>query len=167
MNIYSNWRIVHVFIDDVGNVYPTKVHRVWHGLHLMAKIPYFHKTILLSILFWPLHCLSFLDLLLFITPLVSSFFSWKLNAITLTITLTFTSDCYQMSQIKKCKIFNHIFCCNMLVFACPIIAKSQCWLFALRANTGQISVFALYYSYLPSYIRICPLIQLPVSAQWS
>jgi len=44
----------------------------------------------------------------------------------------------------------HIFCCNMFIFACPIIAKSQCWLFALRAN-----------------IRICPRIQLPVSAQWS
>jgi hypothetical protein len=55
----------------------------------------------------------------------------------------------------------------MFVFACPIIAKSQRWLFALRANTGQIFVFALKYSYLPSYIRICPLIQLPVSAQWS
>ena len=57
----------------------------------------------------------------------------------------------------------------MFVFACPIIAKSQCycWLFALRTNTGQISVFALKYPYLPSYIRICPLIQLPVSVQWS
>jgi hypothetical protein len=54
----------------------------------------------------------------------------------------------------------HIFCCNMLIFACPIIVNSQCWLFALKANTGQIS-------YLPSYIRICPRIQLPVSAQWS
>jgi len=42
----------------------------------------------------------------------------------------------------------------MFVFACPIIAKSQCWLFALRANTGQISVFA-------------PRIQRPVFAQWS
>ena len=61
----------------------------------------------------------------------------------------------------------HIFCCNMFVFACPIIAKSQCWLFTLGANTGQISVFALKYPYLPSYIRIYPLIQLPVSAQWS
>ena len=31
----------------------------------------------------------------------------------------------------------------MLIFACPIIANSQCWLFALRANTGaNISVFA-------------------------
>ena len=29
----------------------------------------------------------------------------------------------------------------MFVFACPIIAKSQCWLFA---------------PYLPSNIRICP-----------
>ena len=44
----------------------------------------------------------------------------------------------------------HIFCCNMFVFACPIIARSQCWLFALAANIG-----------------ICPRIQLPVSAQWS
>jgi hypothetical protein len=48
----------------------------------------------------------------------------------------------------------------MFVFACPIIAKGQCWLFAFRANTGQISVFALIYPYFP-------LIQLPVSAQWS
>ena len=45
----------------------------------------------------------------------------------------------------------HIFCCNMLIFACPIIAKSQCWLFVLGANTGQISVFSIN-------IRICPLI---------
>ena len=44
----------------------------------------------------------------------------------------------------------------MFIFACPIIAKSQCWLFALRENTGKISVFALKYPYLPSYIRICP-----------
>ena len=50
----------------------------------------------------------------------------------------------------------------MFVFACPIIAKSQCWLFALRANTRQLSVFALKYPYFPSYIRICPRIQLPV-----
>jgi hypothetical protein len=28
----------------------------------------------------------------------------------------------------------HMFCCNMFVFACPIIDRSQCWLFALRAN---------------------------------
>ena len=35
------------------------------------------------------------------------------------------------------------FVANMFVFACPIIAKSQCWLFALRANTGQIPVLAL------------------------
>jgi hypothetical protein len=57
----------------------------------------------------------------------------------------------------------------MLIFACPIIAKCQCWLYALRANSGQISVsvFALKYLYLPSYIRICPRIQLPVPAQWS
>ena len=48
----------------------------------------------------------------------------------------------------------HIFCCNTFVFACPIIAKSQCWLFDLRAN------FALEYPYLPR-------IQLPVSEQWS
>ena len=44
----------------------------------------------------------------------------------------------------------------MFVFACPITAKSQCWLFALRANTGEISVLALKYLYLPSNIRICP-----------
>ena len=41
----------------------------------------------------------------------------------------------------------HIFCCNLFVFACPIIAESPCLLFALRAN-----------------MDICT--QLPVSAQW-
>jgi len=51
----------------------------------------------------------------------------------------------------------------MFVFACPIIAKTQCWLFVLRANTYLPSK----YPYLPSYIRICPRIQLSVSAQWS
>ena len=45
----------------------------------------------------------------------------------------------------------------MFVFACPIIARSQCWLFALTHPDP----------YLPSNIRICPRIQLPVSAQWS
>jgi hypothetical protein len=65
--------------------------------------------------------------------------------------------------------FMHIFMhhlCNMLIFACPIIANSQCWLFALRANTGQISVFALKYPYLPSNIRICPHISVTFSKHW-
>ena len=47
----------------------------------------------------------------------------------------------------------------MLVFACPIIARSQCWFFVLRANIRicpQISVLALKYSYWPSNIRIGP-----------
>jgi hypothetical protein len=52
----------------------------------------------------------------------------------------------------------------MLIFACPIIANSQCWLFSLRANIRicphiricpQISVFALIYPYLPSYRDFC------------
>ena len=30
-------------------------------------------------------------------------------------------------------VYYHIFCCNMFVFACPIIARSQCWLFAPKA----------------------------------
>ena len=47
----------------------------------------------------------------------------------------------------------------MFVFACPIIARSQCWLFALWQIRNN-------YPYLPSHIRICPRIQLPVSAQW-
>jgi hypothetical protein len=32
--------------------------------------------------------------------------------------------------LPKYNIYYHIFCCNMLIFACPIIANSQCWLFA-------------------------------------
>jgi hypothetical protein len=41
----------------------------------------------------------------------------------------------------------------MFVFACPIIAESQCWLFALWANMGK-------YPYLPSNIHICPQISI-------
>ena len=47
----------------------------------------------------------------------------------------------------------------MFIFACPIIDKRQCWLFALRANIRigpQISVLALKYPYWPSNIRIDP-----------
>ena len=51
----------------------------------------------------------------------------------------------------------------MFVFACPIIAEISVGYFP----SGQISVFALKYLYLPSYVRICPRIQLPVSVQWS
>ena len=40
----------------------------------------------------------------------------------------------------------HIFCCNMFIFACLIIARSQCWLFPLK------------YPYWPSNIRIGPQI---------
>ena len=56
------------------------------------------------------------------------------------------------------KNFYHIFCCNMFAFACPIIAKSPCWLF--RANTGQISVFVLIYPYFPpnSTSGICAVV---------
>ena len=43
----------------------------------------------------------------------------------------------------------------MFDFAYPIIARSQCWLFTLK------------YPYLPLNIHIFPLIQCPVSAQWS
>jgi len=38
----------------------------------------------------------------------------------------------------------HIFCCNMFVFACPIIARSQCWLFALRANISEFDLWYLH-----------------------
>ena len=44
----------------------------------------------------------------------------------------------------------------MFVFTCPVIARSQCWLFALRANFDicpQISIFD-------------PRIELPVTVQW-
>jgi hypothetical protein len=46
----------------------------------------------------------------------------------------------------------------MFVFACPIIAKGQCWLFALRANIRifpHISVFApkINFLYLGSGLK--------------
>ena len=39
--------------------------------------------------------------------------------------------CYHMNQCHYIKlegriVLYHIFCCNMFVFACPIIARSQC-----------------------------------------
>ena len=47
-------------------------------------------------------------------------------------------------QSYQNNMYYHISCCNMFVFACPIIARSQCWLFALRVNIRigpQISIF--------------------------
>jgi hypothetical protein len=35
-------------------------------------------------------------------------------------------------RLPKYNIYYHIFCCNMFVFACSLIAKSQCWLFAIQ-----------------------------------
>jgi hypothetical protein len=48
----------------------------------------------------------------------------------------------------------------MFVFACPIIAESQSWLFALRANIRIMSIFALIYPYLPpnSTSGICAVV---------
>jgi hypothetical protein len=77
-----------------------------------------------------------------------------------------TNDIYRPRTssiyIYRSKSIYHIFCCNMFVFACPIIAKSQCWLFVLRTNTGQIqiSVCALIYPYLPpnSTSGICAVV---------
>ena len=51
------------------------------------------------------------------------------------------------NQLKTHYVFiYHIFCSNMFVFACPIIARSQYWLFVLK------------YPYWPPNIRIGPLI---------
>ena len=49
----------------------------------------------------------------------------------------------------------------MSVFACPIIARSQCWLFALR----DISALALKYPYLPQNLNfgICAMVAKKIS----
>ena len=57
----------------------------------------------------------------------------------------------------------HIFCCNNFVFACPIIVRSQCCLFALRVNIRicpQISILALKHLYFPPNLTsgICAVI---------
>jgi hypothetical protein len=60
------------------------------------------------------------------------------------------------SKCMLCTILDyHIFCCNMFVFACPIIAKSQCWLFAIRI-CPHISVFApeFNFRYLRSGLKV-------------
>ena len=60
---------------------------------------------------------------------------------------------HYLKSYNKCHY--HIFCCNMFVFACPIIARSQCWLFA--PPSGQIRN---NYPYLPlnSTSGICAVI---------
>jgi hypothetical protein len=66
---------------------------------------------------------------------------------------------YNLQQFLMNSIFYyHILCFNMFVFACPIIARSQCWLFANIRIGLQISVLALKYPHWPSNIRICPRI---------
>ena len=75
--------------------------------------------------------------------------------------LQYKSQCLEKVNVKyvikrlwygKCIViisYYHMFCCNMFVFACPIIDRSQCWLFALRANIRicpHISVFVPYFT---------------------
>jgi hypothetical protein len=53
----------------------------------------------------------------------------------------------------------HIFCCNMFVFVCSIIAKSQCWLFD-GAISGICAVVSKIITLLSEYkerwcIKIC------------
>jgi hypothetical protein len=66
---------------------------------------------------------------------------------------------YKMTyyRIRKQAIygFYHILCCNMFVFACPIIAGSQCCLFALIRICPHISVCApeFNFRYLPSGLK--------------
>ena len=58
----------------------------------------------------------------------------------------------------------HIFCCNMFVFACPIIARSQCWLFALwevgKYGANMRMCPHITYPYLPpnSTSGICTMV---------
>ena len=46
----------------------------------------------------------------------------------------------------------HIFYCNMLIFACPIIANSQCWLFALTSVFAPVFNFRYLRSGLKDYM---------------
>ena len=57
---------------------------------------------------------------------------------------------YWFDVLREITSYYHIFCCNMLFFACPIIAKSVL-VIALRANTGVISVFAPVFNF--RYLR--------------
>ena len=80
------------------------------------------------------------------------------NFVILVIRLWFKVDnCFTIICLTLAlyTIYYHIFCCNIFAFACLVIARSQCWLFALK------------YSYLPANISTCLRIQLSVFAQWS
>jgi hypothetical protein len=79
---------------------------------------------------------------------------WHLNGNSYSARHIFWAFGHLTSNLSYCIKSNnnyYIFCCNMLIFACPIIAKSQCWLFAYGANIHicpLISVFALIYRHL-------------------
>ena len=71
------------------------------------------------------------------------------------------SDLYWNVMFNSCNMVNyHIFWCNMFVFACPIIAKSQCWLFQGKYGAiricPHISVFApeFNFRYLCSGLKV-------------
>jgi hypothetical protein len=68
---------------------------------------------------------------------------------------------YNLQQFLMNSIFYyHILCFNMFVFACPIIARSQCWLFANIRIGPHISVLALKHPYLPPNLTsgICAVV---------
>jgi len=95
---------------------------------------------------------------------------YDVKQMTLAVGLLYIVSYITLQILKQCTciLYYHILCSNMFVFACPIIAKSQCWLFAHRANIHicpQISVFALIYPYLPpnSTSGICAVVSKKIS----
>ena len=85
------------------------------------------------------------------------------NEIFLEISDNLATDKISHSVYHTLFVNYHIFCCNNFVFACPIIVRSQCCLFALRVNIRicpQISVLALKHPYFPSNLTsgICAVI---------
>jgi hypothetical protein len=98
--------------------------------------------------FFPMAIAWILSGFAFIKFIENQFINFKLSASNVLTTLYMSWSQYD--------ILSHILL-QYVNFACPIIANSQCWLFALRANTSniricpRISVFAPVFNF--RYLR--------------
>ena len=85
---------------------------------------------------------------------------YQAMSIEYTINISFYMFSLILTEQSRFSIFYYIYCCHMFVFVCPIIAGSQCWLFAFRTIMDiypQISIMAAEFNFR------CRMVNLPHS----
>jgi len=94
--------------------------------------------VILSFFFWPLRCLSFFDLRILITPLVSPSFSNPINDVMVSLLASSCVDRGFKSRSGQTKDYKIGICCFSAEDA-SLRSKSKYWLIRNRDNVSEWS----------------------------